>query len=79
MVLGPQMARKNRQHAIDMAEVMIDQRIEAAISCYVDINADKLDINREEWDTFLKSKYLHAGWTSAEWISDRDGSWIALR
>ncbi len=79
MALGPQMVRQNRQY-IDAAEAIIDRRIELSKSRDIDINADTLDISREEWDNILKPKYLAAGWTSAEFHSDQHGgSWISLR
>ena len=80
MAIGPEKYLTSGKDRIDKAEVKIDKMLSESTSRYgkvVVISVKGLGITQSEFETFLKAKYITAGWASIIWKNDpRDEDWI---
>ena len=80
MALGPDSIRRNLDESAKLVEVRIDQLIRNSSSRRITIEARSLpQMSMDVWENVIRPKYLKAGWSVVEWVSDqREGDYIKL-
>lgn len=80
MAIGPEKYLTSNKDRLVKAEAKIDKILSETTSRYgkvVTVTTKGLGITPSEFETFLKAKYITAGWAGAVWKNDpRDEDWI---
>jgi hypothetical protein len=80
MAIGPEKYLTSNKDRLVKAEAKIDKILSETTSRYgkvVTVTTKGLGITPSEFETFLKAKYITAGWAGVVWKNDpRDEDWI---